>query len=42
MINLLYPQPQDPNEGVAMFESAAILQYLEDTYAIKETAAPAS
>lgn len=26
--------PQDPNgEGVAMFESAAILAYLEDTYA---------
>ncbi|KAK2076640.1 hypothetical protein QBZ16_005400 [Prototheca wickerhamii] len=36
------PYLEDPNEGVAMFESAAILQYLEDTYAIKETAAPAS
>lgn len=27
---------QDPNKGVAMFESASIVQYLNDTYAIAE------
>jgi glutathione S-transferase len=27
------PFMQDPNTGVAMFESGAICQYLEDTYA---------
>lgn len=25
--------PQDPNTGIAMFESASIIEYLEKTYA---------
>lgn len=29
------PYLEDPNEGVAMFESASIVQYLEDKYALK-------
>jgi glutathione S-transferase len=27
------PYIEDPNTGVALFESAAIVKYLEDTYA---------
>ncbi|KAL6777244.1 CPLD58 [Auxenochlorella protothecoides x Auxenochlorella symbiontica] len=30
------PYLEDPNKGVAMFESASIVQYLNDTYAIAE------
>jgi glutathione S-transferase len=28
------PYLEDPNEGVYLFESSAIVKYLEDTYAV--------
>jgi len=35
------PYLEDPNTGVNMFESAAMLQYLEATYALPPAAPPA-
>jgi glutathione S-transferase len=29
----LFSPPQDPNTRTAMFESSAIIKYIEDTYA---------
>lgn len=29
------PYLEDPNQGVYLFESSAIVKYLEDTYAVK-------
>lgn len=29
------PYLEDPNQGVSLFESSAIIKYLEDTYAVQ-------
>jgi glutathione S-transferase len=36
------PLLEDPNTGLAMFESAEIVKYLEETYATSDVARPAN
>lgn len=31
------PYLEDPNEGVYLFESSAIVKYIQDTYALPDT-----